>query len=436
LSISANRLHELHWEGNFVMNPFVKTKPYQESRSTPPPPFKLGLDALLEDHPDWLENRRVGLVSHTAAVDTKGVTSAGKLVHSRNVRLTALFGPEHGFTGLAAAGELTKDETHALWGIPIYSLYGETRKPTRTMLDGVDTLIVEFQDLGARPYTYVSTLRLVLEAAAETGKTVIIADRPVPLPLSIDGPLLDPAFTTFVGLIPAPMQYGMTQGETARWLVETLGLTVDLRISPMQGYFREVVRQPAWPEWSPPSPRIRSWESACLFTSTVFGEALPALDYGSTTLRSFQIIGAPWLDAKRLLGAVNAETLPGITFEPVRYEAMTGLYAGTELNGLKLVVTDYRTFRPVSTAVTLLSKIQSLYGATALWAAPGTRPEWFDKLFGTDTVRWSLQANTPAPEIIASWQPSLDLFNATRSRHLLYTQTPLNTQPRTPNHSS
>ncbi|MEI6788542.1 MAG: DUF1343 domain-containing protein [bacterium] len=418
------------------MNRFVKTKPHQESRITSAPVFKSGMEVLLEHHPDWLEDRRVGLVSHAAAVDTKGITSAEKLVHSKNVRLTALFGPEHGFAGLAAAGELTKDETHALWGIPIYSLYGETRKPTRTMLDGVDTLIVEFQDLGARPYTYVSTLRLVLEAAAETGKTVIIADRPVPLPLSIDGPLMDPAFETFVGLIPAPMQYGMTQGETARWLVETLGLTVDLRVCPMQGYFREVVRQPFWPEWIPPSPRIRSWESACLFTSTVFGEALPALDYGSTTLQSFQIIGAPWLDAKLLLSGLNAAALPGITFEPVRYEAMTGLYAGTELNGLKLVVTDYRTFRPVSTAVTLLAEIQSRYGASALWAAPGTRPEWFDKLFGTDTVRLALQANTPAPEITASWQASLDLFKATRKRHLIYSQSRLNPEPRTPNHSS
>ncbi len=416
------------------MNPFVKTKPHQESRSTPPPTFKLGMDALLEDHPDWLENRRIGLVSHAAAVDARGVMSAEKLHRVKGIRLTSLFGPEHGFAGLAAAGELTKDDRHAVWGIPIYSLYGETRKPTRAMLDEVDTLILEFQDLGARPYTYVSTLRLILEAAAETGKTVIIADRPVPLPLSIDGPLLDPAFETFVGLIPGPMQYGMTQGETAQWLVEALGLTLDLRVSPMQGYFREDVRQPAWPEWIPPSPRIRSWESACLFTSTVFGEALPALDYGSTTAHSFQTIGAPWLDAQRLLGELAESPIPGIRLEPIRYQTMTGLYEGTHLDGLKLVITDYNTFRPVSIAVTLLAGIQSLYGVASLWEAPGTRPEWFDKLFGTDTVRLALQANTPAPEIIASWQPALARFKATRNRHLLYIPHSLNPKPRT--HSS
>ncbi len=411
------------------MNQRVQGHAYQKSAITPPPPFKLGLDALLENCPDWLENRRVGLVSHAAAVDARGVTSAEKLHRVEGMQLTSLFGPEHGFAGLAAAGELTQDESHAVWGIPIYSLYGETRKPTRVMLDNVDTLIVEFQDLGARPYTYVSTLRLILEAAAETGKTVIVADRPVPLPLSIDGPLLDPAFETFVGLIPGPMQYGMTPGETARWLVEALGLPLDLRVSPMQGYFREGVRQPAWPEWIPPSPRIRSWESACLFTSTVFGEALPALDYGSTTPHSFQIIGAPWLDAKRLLEELNKAPLPGIRFEPIRYVAMTGLHKGIHLDGLRLVITDYGTFRSVSTAVTLLARIQTLYGASSLWDAPGTRLEWFDKLFGTDTVRRSLQANTPAPEIIASWQPALDRFKATKNRHLLYTPPTLNPEP-------
>lgn len=387
-------------------------------------PFKLGVDTLIEEFPHWLEGRRVGLVSHAAAVDGEGVASADKLHRAPRVNLMALFGPEHGYAGLAAAGELTNDEKHPAWEIPIYSLYGETRKPTGAMLDSVDTLIVEFQDLAARPYTYVSTLRLVLEAAAACQKTVVIADRPVPLPLGMDGPVLDPAFETFVGLIPGPMQYGMTQGETARWLVSILGLDLDLRVSPMQGYHREVVPQPSWPDWIPPSPRIRSWEAACLFTCTVFGEALPSLDYGSGTLQSFQLIGAPWLDASRLRTWLDGATLPGIRFEPVRYKAMTGLYAGKELNGLKLIVTDYRTFYPVASCVSILSGINELYGPSRIWDAPGTRPEWFDKLFGTDSVRIALQAGTPAPSIVASWKPALDIFQERRRHHLLYSCAP------------
>lgn len=383
--------------------------------------FGLGLDVLLDLHSDWLHGQRIGLVSHAAAVDCNGVTSAERFYRAPDVALTALFGPEHGFAGLAAAGELTQDEKHSAWGIPVYSLYGATKKPTPAMLEEVDTLVVEFQDLGARPYTYVSTLRLVLEAAAESRKPVIVADRPVPLPLGVDGPVLDPAYETFVGFIPGPMQYGMTPGETARWLVEVLDLKLDLRVAPMLGYHREGVRQSTWPPWAPPSPRIRSWESACLFTGTVFGEAMPALDYGSGTSRSFQLVGAPWLEADPLREWLTDAALPGISFEPVCYQAASGLYAGMEIEGLQLVITDYQTFRPVTSGITLLTGINTLHGVSKLWEAPGTRPEWFDKLFGTDTVRLALQAGTPAPEITASWQSDLQAFLSKREKHLLYT---------------
>lgn len=383
-------------------------------------PFRLGIDSLSRDYPEWLYGRRIGLVSHAAAVDAGCVTSAEKLHGTPGVNLAALFGPEHGYAGLAAAGDSTNDAWHAEWGIPIYSLYGETRKPTVSMLEEIDTLIVEFQDLGARPYTYVSTLRLVLEAAAEWGKTVVIADRPVPLPLGVDGPVLDPALETFVGYIPGPMQYGLTQGETAGWLTATLGLDLDLRIAPMQGYHREAVRQPSWPEWVPPSPRIRTWEQACLFTCTVFGEALPSLDYGSGTSQSFQLLGAPWLDAARLSKWLERTSVPGLGLQPVRYQARSGLYAGAELDGLQLAITDYSRFKPVAAGVTLLSGIGALYGTARIWEAPGTRPEWFDKLFGTDSVRLALQSGTPAADIIESWQPALDGFLAQRKPHLLY----------------
>lgn len=386
----------------------------------PAPPFTLGIDTLLNRHADWLSGQRVGLVSHAAAVDQQGMTSADKLHGALGDKLTALFGPEHGFAGTAWAGELTSHEHHARWDIPVYSLYGETRKPTPDMLDSVDTLIVEFQDLGARPYTYVSTMRLVLEAATEARKTVIIADRPVPLPRGMDGPMMNSAFESFVGFIPGPMQYGMTPGETATWLAQTLGLTLDLRVAPMAGYHRDTERQTSWPPWVPPSPRIRSWESACLFTCMVFGEALPALDYGSGTVNSFLFLGAPWLNARQLATHLEGLMPPGVSVQPERYRAMTGSYAGTELDGLRLAITDYAAFRPVSSAVTLLATIQALHGKSQLWDAPGTRPEWFDKLFGTDTLRRGLQSGTPASEIIASWQADLNAFAEQRSPHLLY----------------
>jgi len=382
--------------------------------------FTLGIDSLLAEHADLLRGQRVGLVSHAAAVDKTGVTSAEKLVRSPGVNLTALFGPEHGFAGRAAAGETTTDTRHADWNLPIYSLYGDTRKPTPAMLDTVDTLIVEFQDLGARPYTYVSTLRLVLEAAAQAGKPVIIADRPVPLPRGCDGPIMDPAFETFVGLIPAPMQYGMTPGETAQWLADVLGLDIDLTVARMRGYPRDTTPQPEWPPWVPPSPRIRSWDAACTFTTTVFGEALPSLDYGSGAEFPFQVLGAPWLDATQLLGLLPPGSLPGLLLQPIRYTAKSGLHAGAVLDGVRLAIADYAAFRPVSAGVLLLDAIGRLHGIAALWEAPGTRPDWFDKLFGTDTVRNALMAGMPACDIIAGWRGGQAAFAASRDKHLLY----------------
>ncbi len=382
--------------------------------------FQLGLETLLSGHSDWLANRRVGLVSHQAAVDSSGLTSAERLWRDPRVDLTALFGPEHGFAGLAGAGELTDDTMHPAWSIPIFSLYGENRKPSTAMMDQVDVLIVELQDLGARPYTYVSTLRLVLEAAAESGKTVIVADRPTPLPCVVDGPMRESAFESFVGLVPAPMQYGMTPAETASWLKTRLELPLDLRLAPMRHYFREPVRQSVWPAWVPPSPRIRSWEAACLFTATVCGEALPALDYGSGTDLSFQVIGAPWIETNRLIKLLKAEDIPGVDFEPITYRSRSGLYSGTELAGLKIIISDYASFRPVTTSVLILDGIQRLYGCERLWSAPGTRPEWFDKLFGTDRVRLALQSGQEWKSISLSWQAENESFRRARQACLLY----------------
>lgn len=390
------------------------------SSTVPDPGFRPGIDALLGIHRDWIAGRRIGLVSHTAAVDLAGVTTAERLLRAGDVVLSALFGPEHGFGGRAAAGESAPDYIHSEWRIPVYSLYGERRRPTAGMLASLDGLVFDIQDLGARPYTYVSTLRLVLEAAAEARKPLVVADRPVPLPRASDGPVLDPDCASFVGLVPAPMQYGLTPGETALWLRSTLALDVDIRVAPLTNYARDAVPGPDWPPWVPPSPRIRSWESACLFTATVAGEALPALDYGSGTELSFQVLGAPWMNRDETISALDALALPGVQFDPCDYGAASGIHKGLLLHGIRMRITDGATFSPVRTAVSVLSTLQSLYGKERLWDAPGTRPGFFDKLFGTTTVRESLQAGESGAEIAARWRPDLLRFEATRSDVMLY----------------
>ncbi len=391
-----------------------------DSPSPSPSRFALGIDTLLADHGDWLAGRRVGLVSHSAATDRSGRTTAERLHDESAVNLTALFGPEHGFAGRVAAGETTQHERHAAWDVPVYSLYGDTRQPTREMLAGVDVLVVDFRDLGARPYTYVSTLRLVLEAATASGKTVVIADRPVPLAAGFDGPLLDPAVSSFVGLVGTSMQHGMTPGEAARWIVRWLDLDLDLRVAALRGYQRDPAPAPDWPAWVPPSPRIRSWESGMLFTCTVAGEALPAFDYGSGTPESFQLIGAPWLSSQALIERLSAQSLPHVQFVPRSYEARSGLYDGQRLDGLRIVPTDYARFKPVTVGVAILASLQAIAGKDRLWATPGTRPDFFDKLFGTPVVREALLDGMTGAAVAALWQSESRTFAASRSLSLLY----------------
>ena len=368
-----------------------------------------GIDSLCKKHADWLEGRRVGLVAHPASVNACGTPSA-EYLRKNKVRLTALFGAEHGYYGIGGAGEEIGPRKHPRWNIAIHSLYGDTRKPTPKMLRGIDTIVFDLQDLGARCYTYVSTLRYILEAAAENKKEVIVADRPSPLANITDGPMLDPAFASFVAMIPAPVVYGMTPGETALWLKEKLKLKLDLRVAPMENYDRKTYK-PSSRKWIPPSPAIKSWKCGLCFPITVFFEALPAVDHGRGTATPFQLFGAPWMNAKETSRALNKLDLPGLRFPPKNYKAM---------GGIKIDVTDPATFRPVAAAVAILHHLQEMYGMDRLWRAEGTRDEFFDKLMGTDSVRKALQKGATPASIVRAWEPGLSAFAKERRKHLLY----------------
>ena len=378
-----------------------------------------GIDTLIRRRLDWIRGRKVGLVAHPASVGADGTSSAELLVRE-NVQLTALFGPEHGFAGRGGAGEWIGNEIHPEFRIPIHSLYGETRKPTAEMLSAVDVLIFDLQDLGARPYTFVSTLRYVLEAAAELGKAVIVTDRPSPLAATVDGPMLDPAFESFVGCVRTPVVYGMTPGEAAQWLKNDLRLRLDLRTALMENYHREAQRPAGWPAWIPPSPAIRSWECGLCFPITVFFEALPAYDHGRGTATPFQLLGAPELDAGTLIDILAVADLPGIRFTPEPYVAGSGAHQGHALKGIRITVTDPSLFKPVRTGVALVAALQELDGPEKLWGFPGARPDFFDKLMGTDTVRKNLQAGRTVSDIVRTWQEPCCAFCQGRSACLLY----------------
>lgn len=370
------------------------------------PPFTSAADRLFDEFLHLLRGRRVGLLTHPAALCGDGRWCADRFFDEPHVELACVLGPEHGVFGQGGAGERVETSTHPRWGVPLYSLYGEERKPTPDMLRGLDVLVIDLQDLGVRCYTYGATLALALEAAAEQNLPVIVVDRPIPFAGIADGPLLDPAFQSFVGHLRAPFVYGLSQGSTARWLQSTSVPGLDLAVIEPDGYHGELRRGAAWPAWVPPSTGIRSWESAWCYPATVFSEALPALDCGRGGPIPFQVLGAPGIDGAALADAMNDLRLPGVRFYP---HALTPPRDGDTpwREGVRLHVADPAVFRPVRTGITLLAAIQDRSGVDELWGAPGARPDFFDLLCGTDAVRRALQDGVPADDIAKAWDEDL-----------------------------
>ena len=317
------------------------------------------------------------------------------------------------------------------------------------MFKNLDVLVVDLQDLGARCYTYVATLRYVLEQAAAMGKAVVVADRPIPLPRIVDGPMLAPAFESFVACVRAPMHYGMTPGEMALWLKADLGLDVPLRIARMQGYARAMARGVDWPPWIPPSPGIRAWETGQCYLATVFAEALPAINNARSSNLAFQVFAAPWLKSAPVCEWLNARRLPGVSFYAhpyspgrlVRHSLGDGGSASpfarplrrdtsaepgkttttaTVFDGVRLAVTNPNIFHPVYTGVSILACLQELYGIRKVWKHAGTREDFFDKLYGTDSVRRALQAGAAPEQIRRTWNKPQKAFALSRAASLLY----------------
>ncbi|MGD9781791.1 MAG: exo-beta-N-acetylmuramidase NamZ domain-containing protein [Kiritimatiellia bacterium] len=336
------------------------------------PSIRPGIEAIPRE---WLEGLRVGLVAHPASLASDGRHSA-VLLRGSGANLAALFGPEHGFFGRGGAGEEIPDAAHADWNIPIFSLYGETRAPTPAMLDLVDVFVFDVQTIACRAYTYVSTLRLLMEACAAAGKTLVVADRPDPLMLAPpDGPMLDPACASFVGLVPTPFCTGMTPGETALFLKSALKLeSLDLRVAPCPGLSRSLSLRQIYPAWHATSPAIVSLENALCFPLTVFFEALPMIDHARGTPLAFQRIGSAHAD----LTALDLPPLPGLRTTHCEFPDKHG----QPLRGLAFDVVDPAAYRPAFSAFTIISALEKHLGS-ALWNFPGSRPDFYAQLWAT-----------------------------------------------------
>ena len=386
------------WNGN----PFVGTVEAEEGE------MKVGIDVLAEEERVLLEGKRVGLLSHQSAIGGDGSSSAQILHRTLGNGLVAMYGPEHGFFGNFGAGEKTKGRIHPDWSIPVHTLYGGATAPSGEMLREVDVIVLDLQDLGVRCYTYLSTLKDLLFACSKAGVSVIVADRPVPMPNTQDGPVLEDKLASFVGCIPVPMVYGMTLGEAAVWMVERYAIQVDLHVAKMEGYHREegwLGPCEGWPEFIPPSPAIRTRESAVSYAALVFTEALPVIDCGRFTSLAFRVFGAPWIRAEAFCEAIAERPVAGVSFSPHRYSNPGGTYGDQELDGVRLTVTDVGAFRPVRTSLEILSMLAKLYGKDLLWRSEKARPEWFDKLYGSPSVREQLLDGTDADTIASGWKP-------------------------------
>ena len=378
-----------------------------------------GIEALLSDQLALLKGQRVALLTNQTGVDRKGVSDVDLLRAHPAINLVALFSPEHGVRGEAQAGEKVASGIDPKSGLPVHSLYGETKMPTDKMMHGIDIVLVDLQDVGTRFYTYSSTLLFMLRAAEKSGAEVIVLDRPNPQGgVMIEGPVLVPAFASFVGSFAMPVRHGMTFGELAQMFVGEEKLRTRLRVIPMRGWNRGLAPYVAWDlPWVPPSPNMRTPRTAAVYPGTALFEGTN-ISEGRGSEKPFEYIGAPFIDGAALADLLNAMGLPGVTFAPISFTPDFSKYAGQPCHGVWIIPTNSTTFQPFRTGIALVKAVHGMYPDKFEFRA-GT-PSFFDQLAGTDTVRKGILDEKAVSEIEAQWQPGLEAFRQLRARYLIY----------------
>jgi uncharacterized protein YbbC (DUF1343 family)/CubicO group peptidase (beta-lactamase class C family) len=377
----------------------------------PDKPVLTGLDLLERDGFAALKGRRVGLVTNHTGVDRDGNSAIDLLAKADGVTLVALFSPEHGIRG--AADEKVNDSRDEKTGLPIYSLYGDRRKPTAETLKGIDALVYDIQDAGCRFYTYDTTLTGVLEAAAENKVAVVVLDRPDPLGgVEVEGPVLDAGKESFVACHTLPVRPGLTVGELARLYAAEKKLTCDLEVIPLENWRRGDYFDRTGMRWVNPSPNLRSPTEALLYPGVGLLETTN-VSVGRGTDRPFEWVGAPWIDGRKLAAALTKEELPGVRFVPCRQTPASSTYKDKPCDGVQILIDDWSRFQPVRTGVAIACALRRLYPDD--WQA-----ERYNTLLGNDAAFEALKAGKSWREIEKGWQAELVRFRERRRPHLLY----------------
>jgi uncharacterized protein YbbC (DUF1343 family) len=392
---------------------------------------KPGVEVLRERGFAGLEGRRVGLVTNPSGVDRHLHSTIDILFEAPEVNLVALYGPEHGVRGDVYAGgkvEDTKDETT---GLPVFSLYGATRKPTSEMLEGIDVMVYDIQDVGVRSYTFISTLGLVMEACAAKGIEVMVLDRPNPLGGNkIEGCYVEQPFNSFVSQYRIPYVYGLTVGELAVMINEE-GLNrgqkgdqdpvkCKLTVVPMEGWTRDMLYEDTGLPWVLPSPNIPFKESPIYYASSgICGELYGFMNIGIGYTLPFQLFGALWLDPEKLKEKLESYELPGISFRTIWYKPYFGSLAGKLVKGLQFFFTDYEKARLTDTQFYVMQAVAELYpDKKAFEVANGIG--LFDKVCGTDYVRKEFITRYKVADIIEYWRKDEDKFRELSRQYHLY----------------
>jgi uncharacterized protein YbbC (DUF1343 family) len=376
-------------------------------------PVRLGIDNI-DKHLDLFKGKRVGLITNATGINSDFESSIDIL--KAKVDLVALYAPEHGIRGAAKAGDKIGHATDAKTGLPIYSLYGATKKPTAAMLADIDVLAFDIQDIGARPYTYIYTMAYAMQAAAENGKTFVVLDRPNPAGGMVEGGLVKPGFESFIGMYPIPLRHGMTVGELARYFNKEFAIGCDLAVVPLTGWTRDMLWDDTGLPWVMTSPNIPTPESALVYSGTgIFGGTNVSEGVGTT--RPFELVGATWLNAEDLAAKMNAKGLPGVHFRPAYFSPRFGGNTGKTLGGVQIHITDRHAYQAVRTGITLLYTIQELGGDNFAFDFNPRGIPYIDLTTGDNVLRLGRYT---LDELLAAWDKEAQEFKEKAKPYYLY----------------
>ncbi|MBK9707983.1 MAG: DUF1343 domain-containing protein [Acidobacteria bacterium] len=384
----------------------------------------IGLEKFLADPGRYVKGARVGLICNPSSVDHAYKHAADHFHNHPEIKLTALFGPQHGIRGETQDNMIEWEGfLDSRTGVMTYSLYGKVRRPTEEMLKDVDVLVFDVQDVGTRVYTFIYTMALAMEAAAGAGKKFIVLDRPNPIGQALEGNLLTKGHESFVGMYPMPMRHGMTVCELAQMFNQEFGIGCELELVRMEGYRQDFWLDDTDAPWVLPSPNMPTLDTATVYPGTVYIEGT-RISEGRGTTRPFEIIGVPYGDAFELAEALNKLNLPAVYFRPHSFIPTFQKHSGKMCHGVQIHVLDRNQFKPVITGIATIKLIHDLYGNDFEWQSAPYEYVYdrlpFDVIAGETRLREQIEAGVSVDEIARSWEADERSFARSRSKYLIY----------------